>query len=538
MAGLMNRAALVAAMMVPVSAQAQDAAPVAEARRVDILRYRIEGNTVLPRVPVERAVMPYLGKQRALDDIESARAALEALYRKNGYEAVSVEIPQQDVRGGVVTIKVVELTVGELRVVNAKHFSPRSIEKRVPALAEGQTPNYNDVARELSLLNRTADRTVTPTLRAGVAPDTVDVDLNVEDKLPLHGSIEINDRQSARTKRARVSGSLSYGDLWGLEHSVNVQGQFAPRAPDESWVVSASYVAPLQGTPFTLLAYGVHSRSDVTAVGGINVLGSGDVVGLRALYNTNTGTGADQWFHQFTLGLDYKNFRENLIVFDEDDPDEALAALTPIDYVPLTGQYSAVQRTERYDFSLSATLTAGIRSLSSGNIDFRRKRYNASPSWMHLRADADLLYRLGRDWQLGIKLAGQLSPSYLIANEQFAVGGLDSVRGYYESQELGDQGLSGQIQVTAPALSSKNLAFIDDMRLFSFLDGGAVWYRGTLDGQDGFSRIGSAGAGVTFRLFDRVHSSTSLAVPFVHRSSVPTDIADAVRVQMRLWANF
>src|SRR3546814_9320522 len=50
---------------------------------------------------------------------------------------------------------------------------------------------------ELMALNsRSADRQVTPELKAGATPGTVDVALNVEDKLPLHGGLEVSNRRS------------------------------------------------------------------------------------------------------------------------------------------------------------------------------------------------------------------------------------------------------------------------------------------------------------------------------------------------------
>jgi hemolysin activation/secretion protein len=57
-------------------------------------------------------------------------------------------------------------------------------------------PNFNQVEREIVALNQWLDRRVTPTLRGGVEPGTVDVDLKVKDILPLHGSVELNNRYS------------------------------------------------------------------------------------------------------------------------------------------------------------------------------------------------------------------------------------------------------------------------------------------------------------------------------------------------------
>ena len=94
---------------------------------------------------------------------------------------------------------------------------------------------------------------------------------------------------------------MTYGNLWQADHSISLQGQFTPEDPDQSWLVSGSYVAPIAGTPLTLVAYGVHNDSDIGAVGGINVLGSGDIAGLRAIYSIP----GDSVYQSLTAGIDY-----------------------------------------------------------------------------------------------------------------------------------------------------------------------------------------------------------------------------------------
>ena len=130
---------------------------------------------------------PFLGPGRTPDDVEKARAALEKVYHDKGYTTVSVQIPQQQGRGGVVFLEVAENKVGRLRVKGSRYFSLDAIKKAVPSLAEGKVPNSNDLTREFLALNQWPDRSVTMTpdsIRPGVEPGTVDVDLIVKDTFP------------------------------------------------------------------------------------------------------------------------------------------------------------------------------------------------------------------------------------------------------------------------------------------------------------------------------------------------------------------
>jgi hemolysin activation/secretion protein len=502
-----------------------------EARRLDILNYRVEGNTLLSRLDVERAVYPFLGPGRTADDVEKARAALEKVYHDKGYETVGVEIPEQDVRGGLIRLNVTELKVGRLRVTGARYYSPERIREQAPSLREGQAPNYNDVTRDVAALNKSQDRIVTPTLRAGNTPGTVDVDLQVEDSLPVHGTVELNDRFSNRTERLRLSASVSYANLFQRNHSLSLQGQVSPQDPDQSWVVSGSYVAPIEGTPFTLVGYGVHSDSDVAAIGGIGVLGSGDIIGARAIYAFQK-MGA---VHQIIAGIDYKSFNEDLVQLGAD------TATTPIDYFPLTAQYSMGLRDDIREVDFTAALNVGVRGLDADDEEFRFKRYNASASWAYVRLDGSWLQKLAWGTQAKLSIASQISGRPLISNEQFSIGGWDSVRGYYESQELGDDGVSAQFNLESPSWHKLLGNAAQELRIFAFADAGYVRIFGALPDLNDYvkdeANLASVGAGVRVRLLKRLNTTVLLAAPLLDRDETKTDVGD-LRAQFRLWADF
>ena len=529
--GAVATAALWAGIANAQEAPVATEAPAAEApeRRIDIMNYRVDGNTVLPRIEVERAIYPFLGPQRTVGDVESARAALEAAYRSAGYETVGVEIPEQDVRNGVVRLTVTELRVGRLRVTDSRYFSPEGIRARAPSLAEGVVPNYRQVAEEVAALNKSADRSITPTLRAGETPGTVDVDLQVEDRLPIHGSIELNDRFSNRTERLRMSASLNYANLFQREHSLSLQLQTTPNDVSESMVVSGSYVAPISGTPFTVVGYAVHSDSDVAAIGGIGVIGSGDIVGTRLIAAAQRGNAV----HQLIAGFDYKSFNEDLVLGSD-------TASTPIDYVPLTVQYALAYRSELSDIDFNVGLNFGIRGLAADDFEYRLKRFNAESSWAYLRSDFSWRRRMEADTSMIFRLGLQLTGQPLISNEQFAAGGLDSVRGYYESQELGDYGVYWQYELESP--SFHRWTFGDDFRVFTFVDGAYLGVYDALPDLTGFVedrfQLASAGFGLRLRLFNRINASALVAGPLIDREDTKTDFDGRWRGQFRVWSDF
>ena len=144
------------------------------------------GAAILPAQTVERALYGHLGPQKTIADVEVARQALEASYRAAGYSTVFVDIPEQTVDAGIVRLQVTEGKLDRLRVTGARYFSNRQILAALPALEPGQVPQFPQVQRELATLNRqTPDRAVTPVLRAGRYPGTVDVELQVAGRLAV-----------------------------------------------------------------------------------------------------------------------------------------------------------------------------------------------------------------------------------------------------------------------------------------------------------------------------------------------------------------
>ncbi len=511
---------------------AEQTTPEPSERRIDILNFQVEGNSVLSTQDVERAVMPFLGPQRLLSDVDQAREALMAAYHDRGFETVSVMIPQQEVRDGNIRLKVLEMRVGRLRVEGADYYSPEDIRKRMPSLKEGEVPNYNELSEDMAAINKSRDRVVAPTLRAGLEPGTVDIDLTVEDSLPLHGSLELNDRSSSSTRRLKLTGSVTYANLFQADHSLSLQGQISPEDPGESWALSASYAMPIANTPLSLVLYGVHTDSDVAALSGINVLGKGDILGARAIYSLVTGDPAKPLVHQFTAGLDYKNFEENLLSDDEDS-----ASYTPIDYVPLSLRYALSKRTQNYDFNVGIGAAFGLRSFGADNEEFGNKRYNAKANWSALRGDISY-NRNFSDWRVGGTVNWQYAGEPLISNEQFSIGGWGSVRGYYESLNLGDDGISGQFQVDTPSLVGSGSGLLQHFSLYGFTDGGYAKIYDPLSVQDEHVSLLSVGGGFKMKLDHGLNALVSVSRPLLEESSTLSDFGDNYRIQFRVWEQF
>lgn len=519
------------------AAPAQKPAP---AERFDIDDFAVRGADKLPEIDLDEAIYPFLGPNKSADDVEKARAALEKAYHDKGYQTVSVSVPSQNTQGKVITLQVSELKVGRLRVKNSRYFDLDRIKAGAPSLKEGTVPNFNDVTKDIVALNQWPDRRVTPALRAGVTPGTVDVDLNVDDKAPLHASVEVNNRQSPNTSGLRVTSTVHYDDLWQLGHSLSFSYQVAPQRRQDAEVFSGSYLARIPEVDWlSVLFYAVNSKSDVATVGGTNVVGPGQIYGGRAVI---TLPARDNFFHTLSAGLDYKHFDQTVNLGTN-------GFSSPVTYYPLVASYSATFQGDKFTTQLNASVTYNTRPVSSSPTDFDNKRFDASPSFAHLNADLSHTQELPQGFQLYGKVQGQVADGPLVSSEQLSVGGLDTVRGYLESEVLGDNGVVGNLEVRSPDIGSMlqkqvkdetgqgaaRFTTFNEWRFFAFTDAGTATVLNPLPEQQSTFDLWSYGVGARFKVFDGFNGMIAYSVPMISQAYTP---ARDPRVNFRIWGEF
>ena len=492
-----------------------------------IQEYEVSGVKHLPRMDVEKAVYPFLGPGRTADDVEQARAALEKAYKDRGYQTVSVQIPRQNASGGVVVLHVVETVVGRLRVRGSRYYNLDKIKEKAPSLAEGKLPDFNNINHDILALNRQADLRVTPALRAGVRPGTVDIDLDVKDKSPLHGSFEINNRHNNNTTPWRVNGSLRYDNLWQLGHSLGVSYQIAPERVNDARVFSGFYLARLPDVEgVSLLFQGSKQDSDVSTLGGAAVAGRGKVLGARLLFTLPQKEG---FYQSLSFGMDYKRFEQNITV-------AGVTSAAPVTYFPFSLSHAATWTESRHTTELNTNFVFSLRRTGSDQATFNHRRYKADDGFFYYRGDLAHTHKLPGGFQAYGKVLGQLSSGPLVNNEQLAGGGLATVRGYLESTALGDSGIFSTLELRSPSLlNSSGDNPSNQWRFHIFADGGRVKLRDALPAQQNTFDLFSVGGGSRFRLLNHLNGSADVGLPLIAQGVTR---AGEVLVTVRFWADF
>jgi hemolysin activation/secretion protein len=491
-------------------ATAERSAPSSRTRKIDVSEYRLDGAEQLTNAELEAVLAPFLGPGRELGDVEKARAAVEKAYSDKGFQSVTVAIPPQTVREGVVALTVTEGKVGRLRVRGARWFSPFDVRRQATSVAEGKVPNFNEIVGDVVALNQLPDRRVTPALRPGAAPGTIDVDLNVEDRPPFHGSLDLDNRQSANTTNLRLNGLLHYDNLFQRGHSLSFAFQTAPRRFEDAKVFSLSYLARVPGvTWLTLNLNGVLQDSDVSTLGSMAVKGKGRIFGARAMF---TLPSTAEFLHTISWGFDYKRFEENLTLADTGSG--ATTLQTPVTYWPVTTQYAATWLGDRAQTQLTTTVIFNVRALGTDPAEIDAKRYDASGNFIYYRAEASRTQDLRHGPQLFARLQGQYTKDPVLSSEQFTAGGAESVRGYLEAEGAGDYGALGSFEVRTPSFARwLDTMRVDEWRLLAFFEGGKLLVREALPEQRSFFLLWGTGVGTRLRFLDHLSAAADVGVP-------------------------
>jgi hemolysin activation/secretion protein len=478
----------------------------------------VTGVTKLTSAEIERIVYPFMGPDRAPSDVEAARKAVQDAYTAKGFEATVVEVPPQPAEAfaaGVVEIRVNEAPVANIRVTGSKYHAAERIRRQLPSLTSGEPLNFKRLQTELSHANRFPDREVIPSFDAGEVPGSLDVNLRVRDSFPLHATLELNNDNSVNTSRLRASGSVRYTNLWGIGHTITVGFAVAPENLSESSAIFGSYSAPVLGSPWSFVFSGYKSNSDVATLGGTNVLGNGYQIGAQAIYRLTEARD----FHAFRAGLDYKDFKQNI----------GLAGLTvsraPIRYVPLTLGYSFSAAREKASLDVDLYTTLGLRVIKSIRCfdpaaiacipedQFTNKDVDSRENFAHVNLDLTYTASFPGDWVGMARMSGQYADSHLVANEQFAFGGLTTLRGFFQSEIVGDKGLSGTIEFRSPSLATQLGTFVDELRFFSFADVGIASVIDPLPDQRSTFEVSSLGGGLRLKIFRTFSGEFVVAVP-------------------------
>lgn len=441
---------------------------------LQVERFVVEGNSLLPPEHVQARLAAYKGAS-SLVQLREAAAALQALYREAGYGGVVAFLPEQTLTGGVVQLRVVEGKLSAVEVRGVPGEQHEAVRARLPALQEGRTPELRRLDAQIQLANENPASQMQVLLQPGAQPGQVGAVLTVQQQASARWHARLDNSGGERTGRWRAALGWQHADFFGGDRVLSTEFQTAPEDPGAVKVLSAGLRQPIYAQLMALDGYAAWSDVDggtsQTAAGDLAFSGRGRVVGLRLSRYLERAGNVDQ---RLQLSLEQRHYLNDCRIAGL-PPGACGSAGASVRLQPLSLGYTA-QAVDRIRWGLHASLQTnlGLGGGDSSQAAFEAIRPDAKRRYTLLRLGANAGLPLD-DWgSLELQLNGQISPDALVPAEAFGLGGQFSVRGYEERELNADAGVQASLEWWSPNWGGR---FNERLRLQGILFADLGWAR-------------------------------------------------------------
>jgi hemolysin activation/secretion protein len=458
-----------------------------------IVRFKVDGNSLLPQSVIDASLQPFIGKERDFGDVQRALEALEEIYKARGYTAVTVLLPEQVLERGEVQLRVIEARIKEVQVEGANFFDKENIRASVPALQEGTIPSVNDYSASLRVANENPAKKITLQLQPGERDEDLIAKIKVSDEKPWKAGLTLDNTGNEQTGKQRLGLSYQHGNLFNRDHVLTAQYQTAPQNPKDVNVYALAYRVPLYGLGDVLDVYTTYSdvNAGVVAAGPFNLAITGKGSSLGAKYTVKLRRMAE-YDHEVQLGIDGKLFKNGITTGDVNLGND-------LGVRPLSVMYSGRWAKEGQELSFNLGAVRNLPGGSNGDqAAFDKVRAGSSKNYDLIRGGVTFSATLPQDWQTRLVSTAQWASGPLIPGEQFGLGGASSVRGFGEREVSNDKGIQGNLELYTPELCGQLAG--QNCRAIAFYDFGGVYRNSPLPSEEARQHISSAGLGLRWSL--------------------------------------
>ncbi|HIK45449.1 MAG TPA: ShlB/FhaC/HecB family hemolysin secretion/activation protein [Leptolyngbyaceae cyanobacterium M65_K2018_010] len=480
----------------------------------------VEGSTVFSEAELAAAVRPFEGRSLTLAELQQAADAVTQLYLNAGYLTSAAVLSPQTITGGVVRLQVIEGGLEEIRVEGSDRLIPY-VQQRI-ALANPRPVNQNRLEEQLQLLN--ADplfENVEASLRQGQMPGTSILIVRVTEAPALGGSLAVDTLSPRSVGQYRTGVTLTYNNLAGLGDRLLASAYRSTTGG--SYAYDLSYLVPLNPMNGTLVLratpnnFRITDSSDPAFV--LDLSGSTDSYEIQyrqPLIRTLR--------EELALSVGFRYRQGNTLL---------LGLITPPTVTSVVNfNQDYLRRDVGGVWGVQSQFRLGTGLFNATNLPGPGLDAQFF-SWL---GQVQRLQVLGPDYRLLLQGSLQLTPDQLLpGSEQFFIGGGQSVRGYYQNERFGDNGV--RFSVEGQIILQRDQEGNPLTWLFPFLDAGYVWAANPAFQPTRQNAMVGTGLGLELRPLDNLTARMDLGFPLIKLDELPSDRPAGLRVyfDLRYW---
>ena len=434
--------------------------------KVVVTAFKVSGNTLFSEDVLLATVSEFVGKEQNIDGLNDAATKMRAYYRERGYFLVQAYLPQQEIKGGVVEIAVIEARLGkvELNLKAGTRFSEGIVRGIIEKhLREGDLITEVGLETPLLMLNDFPNAVVSSEIKPSQTIGAADIKVNVSDVPGLvTGDVSLDNWGNRFTGAIRASLNLNINNPFALGDQFSYN---AVITDDRMGLYRLGYVVPVGywGTRVGFSYTTFHYRLGKDFIS-LQSHGVGSIVGISAFHPIIRTRGGNLILQasyddkrlndrvESTGGNDDRNITGAHLGAVGDWRDGVLGGgLNSFSYMLTEG--NAIIMTPGTLVADEAGLKTRGR-FAKHNYEFRRLQ--------KITDNANLLFTL----------QGQQASKNLMSAEKFSLGGAAGVRAYPSGEGLGDSGymFQAELRYTVPGLKVAT----SDVTVSGFWDQGEV----------------------------------------------------------------
>lgn len=448
--------------------------PVEGEQTVQIKNFLFSGNKLLTDQELQNVVSKWKNKTLTFEELQDVTTDIQEYYGSKNRIGKAL-LPEQEIKDGVVSIKIVEGVLGEV-VVEQTSPKPRMSVETVKKYFKGEKDSAyidtKDLQRKIFILNDLAGINAIGTYEQGKKEGESNFKVTVEDTPFFKGEVAAANYGSKSTgsNQAIVNASLNnisgIGDLF-LVNGIKSSG---------SNYVQGSYVIPIEYEGLKLAFNG--SKLDYKTLSSFSSTNRSE--GNAKTYGANFTYPV---YRTTSLGINTKVGFETKDYLNTNSLTAETLSNYKIDNL-MAGLNGYFYDASRSSYSYSANVILGklnINNSSQLSTDSTTAKTNGSFEKLtfNISRNQFLPELFGSNWL--VSLDGQTANKNLNSSEQLSLGGPYAVRAYPVGQGSGSQGLIIKTELQYPY--DKNLSF------GPFVDTGFIkQYINTYDNWQGSTR--------------------------------------------------
>jgi hemolysin activation/secretion protein len=412
---------------------------------IDVKGIEIVGNRNIDRPPLQALVAEGAGKALTLAQLEALAVRLTKYYRAHGYFVARAYLPAQEVRDGVVTIRVVEGNYGQFRLDNRSLVRDNIVQGMLDDVKRYDVVSLDTLERAMLIINDTPGARVT---RADVMPGekvgTSDFAVDTAPTPRYAGYALLDNYGSVYTGRNRLSFNLDVNSPTGSGDRISLSGLDTDRGGLLNGRLDYSAALAANGLRGDLAASQTHYQLGSTyapldAVGRATGVDAALTYPLRRIRSQTI---------ELSLQLSYKDLLDEIRSTDTRTPKNSIAATTGISLHDESSWFGRDGLTQA-----NASVTWGhlhIRDAAALALDEAGPRTEGTYAKVDLGASRITL--LPASFTLKLSAAAQLplASKDLDGSERLGVTGIGGVMAYPSGELIGDRAGDLRLELGRP----------------------------------------------------------------------------------------